>query len=64
MQDMKLIEALNDLREEVRKQCSKLRRDLLREHFRLVRWLAGAILLLGLALGGKDILQIALEAIP
>jgi hypothetical protein len=64
MQDMKLIEALNDLRDEVRKQGAELRRDVIKAHLGIIRWLCTAVVLLGLALGGKDLLEVVLEAVP
>ena len=69
MDDMKLVEALNDLRAEVKADNAQLRREV-REDMREVREsalkaqlaiqhkLIWAILLLGLALGGKDLLQL------
>ena len=71
MQDMKLVEALNQLREETRDGMNRLRRELredvrdvrdqaLQAHLSLLRRLVWAILVLGLALGGKDLLEVAL----
>lgn len=68
MQDMKLVEALNGLRSEVRDDVAQLRREVredirevreqaLAAHLGLMRKLVWAIVLLALALGGKDVLQ-------
>lgn len=64
MQDMKLVEALNDLRDEVRRQGVELRGAVLQQSFRLLHKALWAVVLLGLALGGKDLLAIVLKAVP
>jgi hypothetical protein len=68
MDDMKLVEALNDLRAELKGDNAQLRREV-REDLRevreqaikaqtgLMRKLIWAVMVLGLALGGKDVLQ-------
>jgi argininosuccinate lyase len=75
MEDMKLVEALNDLRAEVKADNAQLRREV-REDMRevrenalqaqvgLQRKLIWAIMVLGLALGGKDLVALALKAVP
>ena len=72
MQDMKLVEALNDLRAEVRQGMGQMRRELraelrdvrahaIHEHMGLLRRLVWAVVVLGLALGGKDILALVID---
>jgi hypothetical protein len=72
MDDMKLVEALNDLRSELKDDNKTLRREVredlreVREHAiktnaGLQRYLIWAIMVLGLALGGKDLLELLLR---
>lgn len=71
MDDMKIVEALNDLRAELRKDNAELRREVRQDlrdvrqqaveaYLAVTRKLVWAIIVLGLALGGKDLLQAAL----
>ena len=68
MEDMKLVEALNDLRAEVKADNAQLRREVredmrevresaLRAQVGIQRKLIWTIMVLGLALGGKDLLE-------
>ena len=72
MQDMKLVEALNDLRSELKEDNKSLRREVredirevrqhaIQAHIGLQRKLIWTILVLGLALGGKDLLELLLR---
>ena len=61
MQDMKLVEAINDLRSELKRDNQDLRREVLRAHVALIRYLIWTILVMGLALGGKDLLELMLQ---
>ena len=68
MQDMKLIELLNDardkahrdvqlLRQEMQKELAFLRADISGTQRKLIR----AVIILGLALGGKDLVSLVLK---
>ena len=61
---MKLVEAINDLRAEVQRQGTELRTVIIRESFRLLHKALWAVVVLGLSLGGKDLVALVLEAIP
>jgi hypothetical protein len=72
MDDMKLVEALNDLRSELKEDNKVLRREVredmrevrqhaIQAHVGLQRKLIWAIMVLGLALGGKDLLELLLR---
>jgi hypothetical protein len=75
MEDLKLVEAVNDLRRDVRSEVSELRREVRQEmrdvrqqaidaHLGLLKKLVWAVVVLGLALGGKDLLSLALSVLP
>jgi hypothetical protein len=72
MDDMKLVEALNDLRSELKEDNQVLRREVredmrevrkhaLKVHAGLTRYLIWAVIVLGLALGSKDLLEVFLR---
>lgn len=65
MQDMKLVELINDARSEAHRDTQALRKELradllaLRSDMNaLLRKLIWGVVVLGLALGGKDVLQL------
>ncbi len=72
MQDMKLVELVNKAREEAHRDTQNLRKEFRQEMLGLrgelsrfnasiVRKLVWGVVLLGLALGGKDLLSLVLQ---
>ena len=68
MQDMKLVELINDARAEAHRDTQSLRAELREDLLALradmnglLRKLVWGVVVLGLALGGKDILSLVLK---
>ncbi len=75
MEDMRLLEAMRDLRRNLEREVGELRREVredlrevresaLKAHLGLIRRLLWTVTILGLALGGKELVMLALGGAP